>query len=135
MGSLKVPVIAIVVGEGGSGGALALSVADRIWMLENAVYSILSPEGFASILWKDASRAKEAAELMRLTAYDLYERGIVDRLFGEPTGGVDQNSRSIYVRIKNALLNELAVLSKQNARALVEQRYKKYRCIGNCLSK
>ncbi len=135
MGSLKVPIIAIVIGEGGSGGALALSVADRIWMLENAVYSILSPEGFASILWKDASRAREAAELMKLTAYDLYERGIVDRLFGEPVGGLDEKSRSIYVRIKSALHNELAVLSRQNARTLVELRYKKYRSIGDCSAK
>lgn len=135
MGSLKVPIIAIVIGEGGSGGALALSVADRIWMLENAVYSILSPEGFASILWKDASRAREAAELMKLTAYDLYERGIVDRLFGEPVGGLDEKSRSIYVRIKNALHSELSVLSRQNPRTLVELRYKKFRSIGDCSAK
>ncbi|MDD2361809.1 MAG: acetyl-CoA carboxylase carboxyltransferase subunit alpha [Oscillospiraceae bacterium] len=135
MGSLTVPIITIVIGEGGSGGALALSVADRIWMLENAVYSILSPEGFASILWKDSSRAREAAELMKLTAYDLYARGIVDRLFGEPAGGVDSNSRSIYERMKNALLNELSILGRQNGRALVEQRYKKYRRIGDCTSK
>lgn len=134
MGSLTVPIIAIVIGEGGSGGALALSVADRIWMLENSVYSILSPEGFASILWKDASRAREAAELMKLTAYDLYNRGIVDRLFGEPAGGLDESSRSIYERMKNALITELGVLTKLSGRALVEQRYKKYRRIGDCAS-
>ena len=135
MGSLAVPIIAIVIGEGGSGGALALSVADRIWMLENAVYSILSPEGFASILWKDASRAKEAAELMKLTAYDLYERGIADRLFGEPAGGVDSNARSIYLRLKNALSDELTALVRQNPRTLVEQRHRKFRRIGDCSSK
>ena len=132
MGSLAVPIIAIVIGEGGSGGALALSVADRIWMLENAVYSILSPEGFASILWKDASRTREAAELMKLTSYDLLEMGIIDKLFGEPKGGLDMNSRSIYQRIKNTLKIELELLSKLNRRALIEQRYKKYRRIGDC---
>jgi acetyl-CoA carboxylase carboxyl transferase subunit alpha len=135
MGSLAVPIISIVIGEGGSGGALALSVADRIWMLENAVYSILSPEGFASILWKAASRAREAAELMKLTSYDLYNQGIVDRLFGEPKGGLDQNSRSIYQRFKNSLKTELNLLVKLNRRTLIEQRYKKYRRIGDCSPK
>ncbi len=135
MGTLTVPIISVVIGEGGSGGALALSVADRIWMLENSVYSILSPEGFASILWKDASRAREAADLMKLTAYDLYDRGIVDRLFGEPAAGLNEKSRSIYERMKNALLQELSVLMKLSGRSLVEQRYKKYRGIGDCSPK
>lgn len=131
MGALTVPVIAIVIGEGGSGGALALSVANRIWMLENAVYSILSPEGFASILWKDASKAKEAAQLMKLTAQDLLKFTIVDRIIGEPAGGVDGNARVVYSRIKKALAAELAVLTKQSGKSLAEQRYKKFRTIGN----
>ena len=135
MGSLQVPIISIVIGEGGSGGALAMSVADRIWMLENAVYSILSPEGFASILWKDASRAREAAELMKLTSFDLYQMGIADRLFAEPKGGLNQNSRSIYQRLKTALKAELEQLAKLNKRTLIEQRYKKYRRIGDCSPK
>ena len=84
MSGLKVPVLSIIIGEGGSGGALAMATADEVWMLENSIYSILSPEGFASILWKDSSRAKEAAKVMRLTAEDLYQQGIVEKVFWEP---------------------------------------------------
>ncbi|MCX7694288.1 MAG: acetyl-CoA carboxylase carboxyltransferase subunit alpha, partial [Caloramator sp.] len=87
MSTIETLKIAIVIGEGSSGGALAISVADEIWMLENAVYSILSPEGFASILWKDASRAKEAADVMKMTAFDLKELGIISRIIKEPAGG------------------------------------------------
>ncbi|HES7524454.1 TPA: acetyl-CoA carboxylase carboxyl transferase subunit alpha, partial [Streptococcus pyogenes] len=83
MSDLKVPIIAIIIGEGGSGGALALAVADQVWMLENTMYAVLSPEGFASILWKDGSRATEAAELMKITAGELYKMGIVDRIIPE----------------------------------------------------
>ena len=84
MSSLKTPILSILIGEGGSGGALALAVADEVWMMENAVYSILSPEGFSSILWKDSKRAKEAADSMKLTAADLKKAGIVERVFEEP---------------------------------------------------
>ncbi|EJW95553.1 acetyl-CoA carboxylase, carboxyl transferase, alpha subunit, partial [gut metagenome] len=84
MSALKVPVLSVIIGEGGSGGALALATADEVWMLENSIYSILSPEGFAAILWKNSKRAKEAAEVMKLTAKDLYEAGIVEKVFAEP---------------------------------------------------
>lgn len=132
MSTLTVPVIAIVVGEGGSGGALALSVANRIWMLENAVYSILSPEGFATILWKDASRAKEASELMKLTAGDLLDLGVIDLIIQEPVGNLRENAEMVYSQLRVNLANELAVLSKMSERALLEQRYKKFRAIGDC---
>ena len=84
MSSLKVPVLSIVIGEGGSGGALAMAVADEVWMLENAIYSVLSPEGFASILWKDSKRAREAAEVMKLTAQDLEGPGVGEQVIAEP---------------------------------------------------
>ena len=83
MSDLKVPIIAIIIGEGGSGGALALAVADRVWMLENSIYAILSPEGFASILWKDGSRVMEAAELMKITSHELLEMDVVDKVISE----------------------------------------------------
>lgn len=91
MAGLKVPTISIVIGEGGSGGALALGVTDEIWMLENAIYSVLSPEGFASILWKDSSRSSEAASMMKLTAEDLKQFGIVDKIIKEPGKGAHDN--------------------------------------------
>ena len=84
LSGLKVPVLSVVIGEGGSGGALALAVADEVWMLENSVYSVLSPEGFASILWKDSSRSAEAAKMMKLTAADLKKLGVIERVFPEP---------------------------------------------------
>lgn len=132
MGALTVPVIAIVIGEGGSGGALALSVANQIWMLENAVYSILSPEGFAAILWKDGSRAQEACELMKLTAQDLYDFKIVERIFSEPRGDLCDNAQIVYKQIKRALQETLPELMHMTEKALVEQRYKKFRTIGDC---
>ncbi|NTW73217.1 MAG: acetyl-CoA carboxylase carboxyltransferase subunit alpha, partial [Eubacteriaceae bacterium] len=92
LSDLKVPMITIVIGEGGSGGALALSIADEIWMMEYAVYSILSPEGFASILWKDSTKAKEAAELMKLTSFDLFNLKIADKIVPEPDGGITMES-------------------------------------------
>lgn len=132
MCNLTVPIISIVVGEGGSGGALALSVANRIWMLENAVYSILSPEGFATILWKDSSRAKEASEIMKLTAQDLYAFNIVDVIIKEPMGNLNEHADVIYTQLREYLANELITLGKMSERALLEQRYKKFRSIGDC---
>ncbi len=132
MCNLTVPVIAIVIGEGGSGGALALSVANRIFMLENAVYSILSPEGFASILWKDSSRAQEAGEIMKLTAQDLYAFHIADAIVKEPMGDLNRHTEMIYAQLRELLQNELTALCKLSERALLEQRYKKFRTIGDC---
>lgn len=132
MCSLTVPIIAIVIGEGGSGGALALSVANRIWMLENAVYSILSPEGFATILWKDSSRAKEASELMKLTAADLLELNVIDLIIQEPIGNLCEHADVVYNQLRVHLASELASLGKMSERALLDQRYKRFRSIGNC---
>ena len=114
MSSLNVPVIAVVTGEGSSGGALALGVANRILMLENAVYSVLSPEGFASILWKDASRSGEACEIMKLTAQDLYQDGIVDELIPEPLGGAQRDHKQLFAALDTALERQLTQLCKLN---------------------
>lgn len=129
MSSLHVPVIAVVSGEGNSGGALAISVANQILMLENAVYSVLSPEGFASILWKDASRHEEACEVMKLTARDLREAGVADHLIPEPLGGAQTDPERLYASLDIVLeksLNDLLKLSPEEVR---KQRQEKYRNI------
>lgn len=108
MSDLKVPIIAIIIGEGGSGGALALAVADKVWMLENTIYSILSPEGFATILWKDGSRSEEAAELMKITSGELLNMGIVDKVIPER----GYFTSEIIEAIKTAIVDELAELSQ-----------------------
>lgn len=129
MSSLHVPVIAVVTGEGNSGGALAISVANQILMLENAVYSVLSPEGFASILWKDASRHEEACEVMKLTARDLREAGVADHLIPEPLGGAQNDPERLYASLDIVLeksLNDLLKLSSEEVR---KQRQEKYRNI------
>lgn len=125
MSKLKVPVITIVIGEGSSGGALAISIANKIIMLENAIYSILSPEGYASILWKDPSRTQEAAEKMKLTAQDLYDFKIIDKIISE-----QEEFESIVENMRKEILNEVSELSKMSQTELVEQRYSKFRQIG-----
>lgn len=130
MSALTVPVIAIVTGEGSSGGALALGVGNHVLMLENAVYSVLSPEGFASILWKDSSRSSEACDVMKLTARDLYEGGIVEEVIPEPLGGAQRDHQKLFAVLDTALERHLAELCKLGGKALVEQRYKKFRQIG-----
>lgn len=126
MSSLNVPVISFIIGEGGSGGALALSVANRLYMLENAVFSILSPEGFASILWKDASRASEAAELMKLTAFDLKEAGVIDDVVTEEPHVTIPGLESV----REKLRQDLKVLMSKKSSVLRQERYDKYRAIG-----
>lgn len=128
MARLKVPIIAIVIGEGSSGGALALGVANKVFMLENAIYSILSPEGYSSILWKDSSRYKEAAEKMKLTAEDLYELKIIDKIIDEPE--VDDSFNKISKRLKEEIKQETKELSYMNLEEIVESRYQKYRNMG-----
>ena len=123
MSDLKVPIIAIIIGEGGSGGALALAVADKVWMLENTVYSILSPEGFATILWKDGSRSEEAAELMKITSGELLNMGIVDKVFPE----LAYFTSEIIEAIKTAIIDELAELSQLSTEDLLEARYQRFR--------
>lgn len=127
---LQTPVICIVLSEGGSGGALALSVGDRLIMLENAIYSILSPEGFASILWKDGSRAKEAAEVMKLTAHDLMDKGILDAVIEEPLGGAQNDIEAVCERLRDYIHTALEELQKAKMPSLLAQRYEKYRSIG-----
>ena len=127
---LQTPVICIVLSEGGSGGALALSVGDRLIMLENAIYSILSPEGFASILWKDGSRAKEAAEVMKLTAHDLMNKGILDAVIEEPLGGAQNDIEAVCERLRAYIHTALEELQKAKMPSLLAQRYEKYRSIG-----
>ena len=123
MSDLKVPIIAIIIGEGGSGGALALAVADRVWMLENSIYAVLSPEGFASILWKDGSRAMEAAELMKITSHELLEMGIVDKIIPEE----DFSSKELLACVKNELCAELDRLQELPLDQLIEERYQRFR--------
>ena len=123
MSDLKVPIIAIVIGEGGSGGALALAVADRVWMLENSIYAVLSPEGFASILWKDGSRAMEAAELMKITSHELLEMGIVDKVISE----AGLSSKELQAHLKNELRAELERLQGLALEQLLEERYQRFR--------
>ena len=123
MSDLKVPIIAIIIGEGGSGGALALAVADKVWMLENTVYSILSPEGFATILWKDGSRSEEAAELMKITSGELLNMGIVDKVIPER----GYFTSEIIEAIKTAIIDELEELSQLSTEDLLEARYQRFR--------
>ena len=131
MSMLKTPIISIVTGEGSSGGALALGVADSVFMLENAVYSILSPEGFATILWKDSSRSGEACELMKLTAQDLKQYGIIERIISEPLGGAHRGTKELFQEIDSALREELTDLKKLSADDLCAKRQKKFRNIGD----
>ena len=126
---LTVPIVSVVTGEGGSGGALALGVGNRVLMLENAVYSVLSPEGFAAILWKDAGRADEAAGVM-LTAADLLELEVADRIIPEPEGGAHTNPAALFRTLDTALVKELNALGKLSGPALAAGRYKKFRAMG-----
>ena len=123
MSDLKVPIIAIIIGEGGSGGALALAVADRVWMLENSIYAVLSPEGFASILWKDGSRAMEAAELMKITSFELLDMKIVDKVISE----VGLSSKDLIKQVKEQLRAELDERGKLLLEQLIEERYQRFR--------
>lgn len=127
MSQLKVPVISILTGEGGSGGAIALAVANEVWMLEHSIYSILSPEGFASILWKDSTRADEAAEIMKLTSYDLKELEVVDEIIPETIGEELIPKEDLAATIKSNLIEKLAELQKMSPESLQEQRYNRFR--------
>ena len=127
MSGLKVPVVSIIIGEGGSGGALAMATADEVWMLENSIYSILSPEGFASILWKDSSKAKEAAEVMKLTAENLKEQGIVERVFAEPETYTVQNMDYVIMQINEAIEEFLMRYGSMSEQELIRHRYERFR--------
>ena len=127
MSGLKVPVVSIIIGEGGSGGALAMATADEVWLLENSIYSILSPEGFASILWKDSSKAKEAAEVMKLTAENLKAQGIVERVFAEPETYTVQNMDSVIMQINEAIEEFLMRYGSMSEQELIRHRYERFR--------
>ncbi|MFD3257894.1 acetyl-CoA carboxylase carboxyltransferase subunit alpha [Paenibacillus lentus] len=130
MAMLRVPVICVVIGEGGSGGALALGVGNRVIMLENAIYSVISPNGAASILWKDASKADQAAEAMKITAQDLLSMEVIEEIVPEPRGGAHRDYESTAEAIKSALVRQLEELSDLNPDELLEDRYHKFRKIG-----
>lgn len=131
MSKLKTPVIAIVIGEGGSGGALALGIGDRVCMLENSIYSVISPEGLSSILWKDSTLAQKAADIMKLTAQDLLSFKVIDSIIKEPVGGAHRNIDLTADNIKKYLLSELQSLVKLDTPKLLNERYEKIRKIGN----
>ena len=130
MAKLKVPIIAIVIGEGSSGGALAIGVANKVYMLENAIYSILSPEGYSSILWKDSSRFKEAAEKMKLTAKDLYDLKVIDEIIQEPIELKENDFKKITDNIKKEIEKEIKEMSEMTKEDIVENRYQKFRNMG-----
>ena len=129
MSALDVPILSIVIGEGGSGGALALAVGNEVWMLENSVYSILSPEGFASILWKDSKKAKDAAGIMKITAKDLLELGIIEKVIKEPDNGVEENPAIVVNVMREEIGGFLEKMKALSAEELKEQRYQKFRKI------
>lgn len=130
MSRLQVPIICIVIGEGSSGGALAIGVGDKILMLENAIYSVLSPEGFASILYKDASKNEQAAEEMKITAKELKELGIIDQIIQESAGGAQNDIEQTCQNMKKVILTYLKQLQKMDMKTLLENRYEKFRKIG-----
>ncbi|ALR05242.1 acetyl-CoA carboxylase carboxyltransferase subunit alpha [Xylella fastidiosa] len=130
MAELKIPVICTVIGEGGSGGALAIGIGDRTLMLEYSTYSVITPEGCASILWKDAAKASDAAEQLNLTARRLKEFGLIDKVIREPIGGAHRNSLQMANRLKAVLLNELEALDKVPLVTLLNQRHKRLRTYG-----
>jgi len=132
MSNLKTPVICIVTGEAGSGGALAIGVGDRVIMLQYSVYAVISPEGCASILWKDAGKASEAARAMGVTASDVYKNGLVDDLIEEPLGGAHRNPAEVMTRLEGVIAHELKTLRALPLEQLLADRYNKFMAIGAC---
>lgn len=130
MSRLAAPIVSVVIGEGGSGGALALGVADRVLMLEHSTYSVISPEGCAAILWNNGSKASEAAELLKLTAQDLFQMGIVDEVVEEPVGGAHRDPRRAADLLKEAVLRNLTEIRNAPLEELIEKRYEKFRRLG-----
>jgi len=130
MSQLATPIICVIIGEGGSGGALGVGVGDRLLMLENAYYSVISPEGCASILFRDATKWPQAAEALKLTAKDLYELGIIDEIIPEPLGGAHKDIKQTIENVKRAIIKNLVELIRISDKQLLQLRYKKYRKIG-----
>ena len=134
MSRLRVPTIATITGEGGSGGALALAVADRVLMLENAIYSVISPEGCASIMWKDATKKQQAATALRYTATDVKAMGCVDDVVREPTGGTQADPARAMVLVNERLVSHLAELQGKPMDEMLAARYEKFRNIAQFYS-
>lgn len=132
MSQLKTPIICIITGEAGSGGALAIGVGDRVYMLQYGIYAVISPEGCASILWKDANKASEAARAMGITADNIYKNKLIDGIIPEPLGGAHRDMDEMAKRIKKVLLDELTVLKKLPLERLIELRYQKFMAMGAC---
>lgn len=130
MMSLKTPTVSVITGEGGSGGALALAVANKVYMLENAVYSVISANGFASILWKDAKREKDAAKIMKMTAYDLYEFGIIDNIIPEHEEGAHISPEITFGILKDQLYSDIKELSSLSEEEIFNQKFNKFRGFG-----
>lgn len=130
MSRLKTPIISIFIGEGGSGGAIALAVGDTVWMLEHGMYSVLSPEGFASILWRDSSRMAEAADLMKMTSRHLLENHVIDRVFDEPEEGLEHNLSYTTDQLREALRETIPELMKMEQKELLQKRYERFRKFG-----
>ena len=127
--------VATVIGEGGSGGALALGVANRVLMLEHAVYSVITPEGCASILWKDSARAPEAAVRLKLTSADLYRLGVIDEVIAEPLGGAHRDHDASAVAVEECIARHLDALGALSPEALLEDRYRKFRAMGEFIER
>ncbi len=127
---IATPMVAVVIGEGGSGGALGIGVADRVCVLENAYYSVISPEGCAAILWKDGAKAQEAAEVLKLTGQDLLKRGIIDKVIPEPLGGAHRDPSKMAENVKEAVVAYLDELKGQDPKELMQARYRKFRAMG-----
>lgn len=130
MSLLTVPIVVVVIGEGGSGGALAIAIGNRVLMMENAIYSVISPEGCASILWRDGSKAERAAEMLKLTAQDLLGFGIIDEIVKEPLGGAHQNWDEAAIILKEAILRNLKELTKLSKEEILNERIEKFRRMG-----
>jgi len=130
MTTLECPIVIIVIGEGGSGGALGIGIGDRVYVLENAYYSVISPEGCAAILWKERSQSAKAAEVLKLTANDLFGLGIIDGVIKEPVGGAHRDPHGTAENIKQTLKKDLESLRKISIKRLIEQRYERFRKIG-----
>ena len=130
MAALETPILTIVTGEGGSGGALGIAVGDRVLMLEHAVYSVISPEGCAAILWKDGAKAPDAAKALKITAQDLLELKVIDAIIPEPAGGAHNDPAAAMANVRAAILENLAAISGSSGSGLVEKRYKKFSAIG-----
>ena len=127
MSSLETPILSVLIGEGGSGGALAMAVADEVWILENAVYSILSPEGYAAILWKDGSQAARAAKAMKLTSYDLYKAGFVEKIISEPESYTLDSMMNVFDNLEENISAFLENSKKMTEKERVEARYQRFR--------